>query len=191
VTALLQLAIVYGSGSVALLADAIHNVGDSATAIPLWIAFMLARRKPSERFAYGYGRAGQGGSHKEGDKINFVAEKVNGAITVITTDSATPKSSGEVKKVDKASGKVTIKHGPLDHLGMPAMTMVFGVKDPAMLNHKLADPIVGLLITIAIFGIVWQSAKAVLTRALDGVDQGRRKTRASRRVQGRDGGRRH
>ena len=52
-----------------------------------------------------------------------------------TTDSATPKSSGEVKKVDKSSGKVTIKHGPLDNLGMPAMTMVFRVKDPAMLDQ--------------------------------------------------------
>ena len=44
-------------------------------------------------------------------------------------------STEEVKKVDKSSGKVTIKHGPLDNLGMPAMTMVFRVKDPAMLNQ--------------------------------------------------------
>ena len=50
-------------------------------------------------------------------------------------DSAAPMSSGEVKKVDKSSGKVTIKHGPLDNLGMPAMTMVFRVKDPAMLDQ--------------------------------------------------------
>jgi len=52
-----------------------------------------------------------------------------------TTDSATPKSSGEVRKVNKSSGKVTIKHGPIDNLGMPAMTMVFRVKDPAMLDQ--------------------------------------------------------
>ena len=44
------------SGSVALLADTIHNVGDAGTAIPLWIAFVLARRRPSPRFTYGYGR---------------------------------------------------------------------------------------------------------------------------------------
>ncbi|MDQ3559990.1 MAG: cation diffusion facilitator family transporter, partial [Pseudomonadota bacterium] len=55
-TAALQLIVVAFSGSVALLADTIHNVGDAATAIPLWIAFSLARRKPSERFSYGYGR---------------------------------------------------------------------------------------------------------------------------------------
>lgn len=48
---------------------------------------------------------------------------------------STPMSKGEVKKVDKSSGKITIKHGPLDNLGMPAMTMVFRVKDPAMLDQ--------------------------------------------------------
>ena len=52
-----------------------------------------------------------------------------------STDSTAPMSTGEVKKVDKSSGKVTIKHGPLDNLGMPAMTMVFRVKDPAMLDQ--------------------------------------------------------
>ena len=50
-------------------------------------------------------------------------------------DSTAPMSTGEVKKMDKSSGKVTIKHGPLDNLGMPAMTMVFRVKDPAMLDQ--------------------------------------------------------
>jgi len=52
-----------------------------------------------------------------------------------TKNGTAPKSSGEVKKVDKPSGKVTIKHGPLANLGMPAMTMVFRVKDPAMLDQ--------------------------------------------------------
>jgi len=55
-TALFQIVVVLLSGSVALLADTIHNFGDAATSIPLWIAFMLARRKPSNRFTYGYGR---------------------------------------------------------------------------------------------------------------------------------------
>lgn len=50
-------------------------------------------------------------------------------------DSVGPMSSGEVRKVDKASGKVTIKHGTLANLDMPAMTMVFRVKDPAMLDQ--------------------------------------------------------
>src|SRR5688572_24822236 len=55
-TALFQIVVVLYSGSVALLADTIHNFGDAATAIPLWIAFVLARRKPSKRFTYGLGR---------------------------------------------------------------------------------------------------------------------------------------
>lgn len=46
-----------------------------------------------------------------------------------------PLSEGEIRKVDKAAGKLTIKHGPLDNLGMPAMTMIFRVKDPAMLDQ--------------------------------------------------------
>ena len=44
------------SHSVALLADTIHNIADAGTAIPLWVAFALARRKPTETFTYGYGR---------------------------------------------------------------------------------------------------------------------------------------
>jgi Cu(I)/Ag(I) efflux system protein CusF len=43
-------------------------------------------------------------------------------------------SDGEVKKVDKEAGKLTIKHGELKNLGMPGMTMVFKVKDPALLE---------------------------------------------------------
>ncbi len=46
-----------------------------------------------------------------------------------------PMSDGEVRKVDKEAGKITIKHGPLANLDMPGMTMVFLVKDPAMLDR--------------------------------------------------------
>src|SRR5918994_6684314 len=55
-TALVQLGVVLLSGSVALLSDTIHNFGDAATALPLWIAFALARLGASWRFPYGYGR---------------------------------------------------------------------------------------------------------------------------------------
>src|SRR5215210_541373 len=57
VTALLQLVIVYFSGSVALLADTIHNFADASTAIPLWLAFSIGRRAANRRYTYGYGRA--------------------------------------------------------------------------------------------------------------------------------------
>ena len=55
-TALLQVAVVFVSGSVGLLADTIHNFGDAATAIPLGIAFLFARKRPTKRFTFGYGR---------------------------------------------------------------------------------------------------------------------------------------
>ncbi|MCS0710127.1 copper-binding protein [Massilia aurea] len=46
----------------------------------------------------------------------------------------TAMSDGEIKKVDKDTGRLTIKHGPLENLGMPGMTMVFGVKDVSALD---------------------------------------------------------
>ncbi|AKB27020.1 Cobalt-zinc-cadmium resistance protein [Methanosarcina siciliae T4/M] len=61
VTAVLQILVVYISGSVALLADTIHNFGDAATTIPLGFAFILARRKANKRFTYDYGIEGLAG----------------------------------------------------------------------------------------------------------------------------------
>jgi Cu(I)/Ag(I) efflux system protein CusF len=49
--------------------------------------------------------------------------------------AAVEMSHGEVKSIDKDGGKLTIKHGELKNLGMPGMTMVFRVKDPAMLGQ--------------------------------------------------------
>src|SRR5215212_6132057 len=56
ITALVQLVVVALSGSVALLSDTIHNFGDALTAVPLWVAFALARLGASRRFTFGYGR---------------------------------------------------------------------------------------------------------------------------------------
>lgn len=55
--------------------------------------------------------------------------------TPLKSADAASMSTGEVKKIDKDAGKITIKHGPLDNLGMPAMTMIFRVKDAAMLEQ--------------------------------------------------------
>ena len=52
-----------------------------------------------------------------------------------STDSGQAMTSGVVRKVDKGIGKVTIRHGPIVNLDMPRMTMVFRVKDPAMLDR--------------------------------------------------------
>ncbi len=50
------------------------------------------------------------------------------------TPAAAPMVDGEVRKVDKSTGKITLRHGPIPNLDMPNMTMVFRVKDPAMLD---------------------------------------------------------
>ncbi|TIX19970.1 MAG: cation transporter, partial [Mesorhizobium sp.] len=55
--------------------------------------------------------------------------------------------------------------------GLTSLAVVAGAVG-VWLGYPLADPIIGLLITIAIFGIVWQSARSVLTRMLDGVGPG-------------------
>lgn len=67
-------------------------------------------------------------------------------------------SEGKIKKVDKAAGKITIAHGPLENLNMPAMTMPFVVKDKAILNqvkagdkiHFVADDVDGTLTLISL-----------------------------------------
>jgi len=55
----------------------------------------------------------------------------------VTASSPAP-NEGEVRKVDKGANKITIKHGPLVKLDMPAMTMVFLVKNPTMLDSVQA-----------------------------------------------------
>ena len=57
ITSLLQVVIVWWSGSVALLADTIHNIGDGLNSVPLLIAFYLARRAATRRYSYGFSRA--------------------------------------------------------------------------------------------------------------------------------------
>lgn len=48
--------------------------------------------------------------------------------------SAAAMADGEIRKVDRDAGKLTIKHGPIPSMDMPPMTMVYRVKDPAMLD---------------------------------------------------------
>jgi Cu(I)/Ag(I) efflux system protein CusF len=67
------------------------------------------------------------------------------AHTAAATGSSTvtaAMSAGEVKKIDKAAGKITIQHGPLLNLNMPGMTMAFKVQNPVMLDQvKAGDKI--------------------------------------------------
>lgn len=66
----------------------------------------------------------------------------------MATTQAVPMTEGEVKKVDLAAGKMTIKHGPIQNMGMPGMTMVFSVKDKKMLTGiKAGDKIKFIVIS--------------------------------------------
>lgn len=77
--------------------------------------------------------------------------QANDAHHAADTTAASAKSAdaalteGEVKKVNKDTGKLTIKHGELKNLGMPAMTMVFRVTDPAMLDQVKAGDKIGFV----------------------------------------------
>lgn len=55
-----------------------------------------------------------------------------------TSGTTAPMVAGEVRKIDKDAGKITLKHEPIPNLEMPGMTMVFRVKDPAMLDQVKA-----------------------------------------------------
>lgn len=59
-----------------------------------------------------------------------------GMVGKVTVRSATaaPQAEGEVRRIDREQGKLTLRHGPLQNLEMPAMTMVFRVADPKMLD---------------------------------------------------------
>jgi len=189
ITAALQIAVVFVSGSVALLADAIHNVGDAATAIPLWIAFMFARRRPSPRFTYGLGRvedlagvvivaiilfSALVAGYEAIDRLmhpqpigllGWVAAA--GVVGFVGNEAVAVFRIRVGRQINSAALIADGYHARTD--GLTSLAVVLGAIG-VWLGFPLADPIVGLLITVAIFGIVWQSAKAVFTRMLDGVE---------------------
>ena len=191
ITAALQFVVVILSGSVALLADMIHNVGDATTAIPLWFAFVLARRKPSKTFTYGLGRV----EDLAGILIVLIilfSAVVAGyqAITRLIHPQAVTHlgwlaGAGVIgfvgnevvavfrirvgRQMNSAALIADGYHARTD--GLTSLAVVLGAVG-VWFGYPLADPIIGLLITIAILGIVWQSARAVITRTLDGVEPG-------------------
>ncbi|MHB8168927.1 MAG: cation diffusion facilitator family transporter [Thermoleophilia bacterium] len=188
-TALIQVIVVVYSGSVALLADTIHNFGDAATALPLWIAFMLARRKPSKRFTYGFGRvedlAGVAivltillsaiiAAYLSIDRF-FHPQAVTYIWAVIVASMIGFLGNEAVAqfriKIGKEIGSAALiadgHHARVD--GLTSLAVLFGAVG-VWLGYPLADPIVGLIITAAIFRIVWETGKSIFTRLLDGVD---------------------
>jgi len=69
-----------------------------------------------------------------GNALAQTAPAVKATMPVAATAAAADMTDGEIKKVDKSTKKITIKHGDIKSLDMPGMTMVFQVKDPAMLD---------------------------------------------------------
>ena len=189
ITAALQIVVVVISGSVALLADTIHNVGDATTAIPLGIAFVLARRKPTPTFTYGYGRvediagilivliilfsavvAGYVAINRLIHpqlitQVGWVA--IAGIIGFLGNEIVAVFRIRVGREINSAALIADGYHARTD--GLTSLAVVLGAVG-VLLGFTLADPIIGLIITVAIFGIVWQSARSVLTRMLDGVE---------------------
>jgi cation diffusion facilitator family transporter len=188
-TAIFQVVIVLFSGSVALLADTIHNIGDAATAIPLWVAFTLGRRKPSKRFTYGLGRVEDlagvtivliillsalvAGYLSIDRFLHPQAVQYLWAVIIASVIGFLGNEAVAVFriKVGKEIGSAALVadgyHARVD--GLTSLAVLFGAVG-VWLGYPLADPIVGLVITAAILRIVWESGKAVFTRLLDGVD---------------------
>jgi cation diffusion facilitator family transporter len=189
VTALLQLGVVLLSGSVALLSDTIHNFGDAATAVPLWIAFALARLGTSRRFPFGYGRvedlagmvvvliilfsaavAGYQAIERliNPQPVGFLGALAAAAIVGFIGNEAVAIFRIRVgRQIGSAALVADGYHARTD--GWTSLAVLVGAVG-VWLGYPLADPIVGLLITAAILVIVWQSGKMVFTRLLDGVD---------------------
>ena len=189
VTAFLQLAIVFLSNSTALLADTIHNFTDAATALPLWIAFTLAHCKPTKRFTYGYGRVEDLAGLLV---ILAIASSAIGAAYVAIDRLFHPQTVGYIGAVMGASvigflgnevvARIRIRagqkigsaaliadgfHARAD--GFTSLSVLIGALG-VWLGYPLADPLVGLFISIVICRMVWQASKAVFLRLLDGVD---------------------
>ncbi|MDG4876918.1 cation diffusion facilitator family transporter [Mesorhizobium sp. WSM4935] len=191
ITAALQIVVVIASGSVALFADTIHNIADATTAIPLWIAFVLVRRKPTRTFTYGLGRV----EDLAGIIIVLIIlasalvagyEAVNrlfnprpvqflgwlaaaGVIGFLGNEAVAVFRIRVGRQINSAALIADGYHARTD--GLTSLAVVAGAVG-VWLGYPLADPVIGLIITVAIFGIVWQSARSVLTRMLDGVEPG-------------------
>jgi cation diffusion facilitator family transporter len=188
-TAIAQFAIVMLSGSVALLADTIHNLSDALTAIPLWIAFALGTKAATRRYTYGYGRA-------EDLAGLFVIAMITLSAAIAAVESIRrlihPEPVSHVgwvaaaglvgflgnelvavyrirvgRQIGSASLIADGLHARTD--GFTSLAVLIGAGGVA-LGFPLADPIVGLLITIAILAVLRTAVRDVFRRLLDAVD---------------------
>ncbi|MDP9019241.1 MAG: cation diffusion facilitator family transporter [Actinomycetota bacterium] len=188
-TATFQVVIVLISGSVALLADTIHNFSDALTAVPLGFAFWLARRPPTKRYTFGYGRA------EDLAGIFIVAMIALSAAVAVweavdrLLDPQEIRNVGWVmaagfvgcagnewvasyrirvgRKIGSAALVADGLHARTD--GLTSLAVVGGAVGVA-LGFPLADPAVGLLIAVVILFVLRSAARDVFRRLMDSVD---------------------
>lgn len=191
VTALLQAGIVATSGSVALLADTVHNVADALTAFPLWVAFVLGRRAPTRRYTYGYGRA------EDLAGVFIVAMITLSAVAaayeslrrladpqpvhnigLVLTAGLLGFAGNEIvavyrirvgRRIGSAALVADGLHARTD--GLTSLAVVVGALG-VLAGFPIADPLVGLLITLAILFVLKAAATDIYRRLMDAVDPG-------------------
>ncbi|GGT78519.1 cation efflux system protein [Streptomyces atratus] len=189
VTAVTQAVVVVLSGSVALLGDTVHNAADALTALPLGVAFVLGRRAANRRFTYGYGRA----EDLAGIVIvlTIAASAFFAAWTAIDR-LLNPQGIGYLPAVAAAAvvgfvgnewvARYRIRVGReigsaaliADGLhartdGFTSLAVLLGAGGAAI-GWRLADPIVGLVITAAILLVLRDACREVFRRVMDAVD---------------------
>jgi len=189
VTTALQLAVVIFSGSVALLADTIHNFSDALTAVPLWIAFILGRRAATRRYTFGFGRA------EDLAGLFIILVVVASAIVAawqsidrlihpqpitnpwwVLAAGIIGFAGNEIVAVYRIRVGTQIGSAALVADGVHARTdgftslaVVVGAVG-VMLGFPVADPIVGLVISVAIFILLIGTVRSVGRRLMDGIE---------------------
>lgn len=188
-TALVQAAVVVVSGSVALLGDTLHNVADALTAVPLLIAFRLGRRPATKRFTYGYGRAEDVGglfvvamialsaalaAYEAIDRlmhphpVTHLWAVAGAALVGFVGNELVARYRITVgRRIGSAALVADGLHARTD--GFTSLAVLLGAGGVA-LGWQWADPAVGLLITVAIVGVLRSALVQVGARLMDAVD---------------------
>jgi cation diffusion facilitator family transporter len=188
-TAVLQLVIALLTGSVALLNDTFHNFADAFTALPLWLAFSLGRKMPSDRYPYGYGRAEDlaGGAvvamialsaavaaWEAIDRLLHPSEvRYLGAVIVASlVGFAGNELVAQYRiRVGREIGSAALVadglHARTD--GLSSLGVLAGALGVAA-GFDRADAIAGLLIAVLILSVLRQAARDVVARLMDAVD---------------------
>jgi len=189
VTTVLQAGVVVFSGSVALLADTVHNFSDALTAVPLWVAFILGRRAASRRYTYGLGRAEDlaglfivfvvalsaiVAAWQSIDRILNPQPLTNigwviaaGVIGFLGNEIVAIYRIRVGQRIGSAALVADGIHARTD--GFTSLAVVAGGVG-VLLGFPLADPIVGLIISAAIFVLLIGTIRSVGRRLLDGVE---------------------